>query len=84
VVSVPLIKGNPFCDGKILSLEVKHHMGCSFVSIPNEICNTIFKGITRFPFRLPVMAYCLFYWFKLHGVLLFLQMPKPKVAPQPN
>ena len=46
MVSVPLIKGNPFCDGKILSLEVKHHMGCSFVSIPNEIFNNIFKRIT--------------------------------------
>jgi hypothetical protein len=27
-------------------------MRCSFVSIPNEICNTIFKVITGFPSRL--------------------------------
>jgi hypothetical protein len=33
-------------------------MGCSFVSIPNEICNIILKRITRFPFHLLVMAYC--------------------------
>ena len=40
-------------------------MGCSFVSIPNEICNTIFKGITGFPSHLPIIAYQLFYWFNI-------------------
>jgi hypothetical protein len=64
-VSVPLNKGNPSCDGNFYRWKIKHRMGCSFVSIPNEICNIILKRITGFPFRLLVLAYWLFYWFNI-------------------
>jgi hypothetical protein len=65
-----------------------------------EICETLrrFKTIFELNLSLCVFFFTEFvnsvhvfifwhfgvYWFKLHGVLLFLQTPKPEVAPQPD